>query len=471
MRRNFILDTDSYKFAHHRLNPPGTLYKNSYIEARGGAFGYTVFNGLQYYIMSALLSMDLWNDYKEAKDIIDAHMGPGVFNGEQWKRLAEGSGTIPLEIEALPEGTCVPHGTPMVQVRNTDPTMPWLPAYIETAMLRAVWYPSTVATVSREIKAIMKRYLERTADDANVAPHLNFMLHDFGSRGVSSSESAAVGGFAHLINFMGTDTVEALRHARLYYGEPMAGFSIPASEHSVATMFGKDNEAGYVQHMVNTYGGKDKIVAIVGDSYDIFNFVDNVLGEKCKDLVVSNGGRVVVRPDSGEPVSTVLEVLRLLFLRFGSNRNSKGYDVLPPCIRVIQGDGVDANSIDGILSRMETQKISAENIVFGMGGALLQKVDRDTCKFAMKTSAAFTALHVGSIEHKWVEVKKEPVTDKGKVSKSGIFSVGKDEKGRFTIFRELSTTRPKWNLLEPVYRDGKILRTQTLRDIRERAAL
>ena len=453
---NIILDTDSYKFSHYRQNPEGTEFKSSYIEARGGAFGYTVFFGLQMLLHRWRESFPTMDDIRDAEDVVGAHIGPGVFDREGWEAIQR-LGYLPLMIEAVPEGKCVPHGIPMVQVRNTDPRFPWLPAFVETALLRAVWYPSTVATLSREIKQIMRHHLELTCDTPDAV--LPFMLHDFGSRGVSSAESAGIGGIAHLVNFKGTDTIEALMYARRFYGDKMAGFSIPAAEHSTITVTGRAGEADFVRRMLREFGGSGKILAVVGDSYDIFNFAENIIGEELREEIKANGCRLVLRPDSGDPVEVVSEVMRMCFLKHGGERNAKGYNVLPPYLRVIQGDGVDMQSIDSILTRMTDNKISSENICFGMGGALLQKVNRDTCRFAMKTSAA-------CINGVWQDVRKEPVTDKGKVSKSGIFQVGRNDGRWWWLNREAGEDG---GLLEPVFCDGKMQRYQVLESVRQNA--
>lgn len=432
-----LLKTDSYKLTHHLQNPDGCEVKNSYIEARGGAFGYTVMFGLQVWLERLRepdgVSLDM------AEDIAMKHIG--VFDADAWLCMRSKHGSeLPLVIEALPEGTVVPHGMPMLQVRNTDPAFPWLPAYIETSLLRAVWYPSTVAALSRECKRVILTALEKTSDD----PHgqVPFKLHDFGARGCSSGETAALGGLAHLVNFKGTDTLEALVYARRYYGEDMAGFSIPASEHSTVTAWGRDGEVAFVRRMISQFGGAGKLFAVVGDSWDIFNFAENVVGGECKAEIEAMGGTIVVRPDSGDPAMTVLEVIKILMRKFGARTNGKGYAVLPDCVRVIQGDGVNLNSIEDILARLIAANISIDNIAFGMGGALLQGVNRDTCRFAMKTSAAM-------INGEWVDVYKDPISDKGKVSKRGI------QTG-----------------LTEVWRDGRFVGPRvTLAEIRARAAL
>jgi len=241
MRKNIILNTDSYKSSHFLQYPPGTEGITSYIESRqdfhnleGMRYQGAVFFGLQMFIMEYLAEPFTQEDINEAEDVFKAHGVP--FNKEGWQYiLARHNGRLPIKIEALPEGTIVPTRVPMVQVTNTDHSVPWLTSYMETAILRSIWYPTTVATQSREIKRIISLYLAKTTA-SNLG--IGFMLHDFGARGVSSNESAGIGGLAHLINFKGTDTVEALRYGRKYYGENMAAFlslrlNIPLLHHGV----------------------------------------------------------------------------------------------------------------------------------------------------------------------------------------------------------------------------------------------
>src|SRR6185369_70114 len=198
-----------------------------------------LFFGLQPYLMDRLCRPVTAGDVDEAEAICAAHGVP--FNRSGWEAIIKDhAGFLPLEIKALPEGTIAPAGVPLVQVENTDERMPWLTTFVETALLRAIWYPTTVATLSWKCKAIIRAGLVQTSDDA--AGQLPFKLHDFGARGVSSGESAALGGMGHLVNFQGTDNMESLVAARRYYGADMAGFSIPAAEHSTMTAWGRERE-------------------------------------------------------------------------------------------------------------------------------------------------------------------------------------------------------------------------------------
>ncbi len=453
---NLLLNTDSYKASHYLQYPAGATAVSSYIESRGGRFDRTVFFGLQAFIKQYLLKPFTQADIDEAAEILTVHGLP--FNREGWEYILRAhNGFLPLEIEAVPEGVVLPTRNVMVQVRNTDPACAWLTSYIETALLRAVWYPTTVATLSRACKQVIARYLAETADSLEGLP---FKLHDFGARGASSEETAALGGMAHLVNFQGSDTLSAVMAARRYYREPMAAFSIPAAEHSTITSWGRDGERDAYANMLSRFAGPGRLVAVVSDSYDLWNAIDNLWGGELKAAVIAGGGTLVIRPDSGDPVQVVSTALEKLMAKFGFTVNGKGYKVLPACVRVIQGDGVSLTSIEAILAEMQRRGLSAENIAFGMGGELLQKLDRDTQKFAMKASAIL-------MDGEWRDVWKDPVTDSGKRSKRGRLALVKED-GAFLTVRE-DALGGRENLLRPVYRNGRLLADDSLAVIRARA--
>ncbi len=453
---NLILNADSYKASHFLQYPPNTTQVSSYIESRGGQFKQSVFFGLQMFIKQYLLTPITQNDIDEAEIILTAHGLP--FNKAGWQYILDKySGFLPIEIQALPEGTLVPERTVMAQVVNTDSNCAWLTSYIETSMLRAVWYPTTVATKSWYCKQTIQKYLAKTADSIDA---LSFKLHDFGARGATTEEAAAIGGLAHLVNFQGTDTLSALVAARKYYGADMAGFSIPAAEHSTITSWGKENETQAYENMLKQFSGPNKLVAVVSDSYDLWNAIDNIWGDQLRQQVINNGGTVVIRPDSGNPVEVVTETIERLMTKFGFETNAKGYRVLPNCVRVIQGDGVSLDSIEDILKAMDARKQSADNIAFGMGAELLQKINRDTLKFAMKTSAV-------NINNHWQDVYKDPITDTSKRSKKGRLAVIKNQQNELVTIRE-DALENQDNQLKVVYSNGKLLIDSEFEEIRNR---
>ena len=457
MKTNMILNTDSYKTSHYLQYPPQTEFVSSYIESRGGDYKATLFFGLQMFIKRYLTQPFTQADIDEAEEILAAHGEP--FNKAGWQYiLTEHNGFLPIEIQAVPEGSVLPTGNVLVQVVNTDPKVPWITSYVETALLRAIWYATTVATRSRECRQIIKEAMEDTADSLE---GLELKLQDFGARGASSEESAGIGGAAHLINFIGTDTISGLLAARRFYNAEMPGVSIPAAEHSTITCWGRDAEADAYANMIEQFGGDDRIFAVVSDSYDLFAAIDDIWGEALKDKVETNGGTVVIRPDSGEPVEIVCETIQRLMKRFGYVENSKGFRELPPHVRVIQGDGISVETIRRILGMMKVRRLSAANITFGMGGELLQKLDRDTLKFAMKASAV-------RVDGQWRDVFKDPVTDSGKRSKRGRLALVLEE-GEHVTVREAELAGRE-NLLQTVFRNGELLVETDFESIRQRAA-
>lgn len=453
LKYNPITDTDSYKFSHFKQYPPGTEFINSYIESRGGQYNDVVFFGLQAFLKEYLSVPITMDDIDEAEELVLAHGLP--FNRVGFEHILNTHGGFwPVKISALLEGTVIrPHNC-LVQVINTDPMLPWVTSFLETALLRAVWYPTTVASRSRKIKTIIKKYLDTTADDSSGLP---FKLHDFGARGVSSRESSCLGGMGHLVNFFGSDTVEALRGARKYYGEPMAGFSIPAAEHSTITAWTRTKEGEAYKNMVDQFGGQGKLVAVVSDSYDIYHATKHIW-PSMKAHIEQIGGTVVVRPDSGDPMDTVLQVVDNLAHGVGFSYNSKGYRVLHPSFRVIQGDGINEVSVEAILKNLEDHGYSADNVAFGMGGEMLQTPNRDTNKFAMKASAAI-------VNGQMRFVSKDPIGDKGKKSKEGFLKVVDTGVGLSTVDHKFGG----WDRLEPVFLNGKVLRDQKFADIRKLA--
>ncbi len=489
---NIILNADAYKASHFKQYPPGTTYVSSYIESRGGQYEDVMSFGLQAFIKQYLLKPITMEDIDNAEMVLKDMMGL-PFNREGWEHIVNAhQGFLPVAIETVPEGTIIPAHNVTVQIVNTDPKCFWLTSYLETALLRGVWYPNTVATRSYECKKIIQAHMEQTCDDLQGLP---FKLNDFGARGASSTESSGIGGMSHLVNFAGSDTVMGVVNAFAFYGYKGEMQGVPAAEHSTITAWGEKNEKEAYLNMLRQYSGEGKIVAVVSDSYNLYNAVENLWGGELRDEVINNGGLVVIRPDSGEPVDVVCKTLEILAEKFGTVTNTKGYKLLPPYIRVIQGDGINATSIDAILTEMKERGFSADNVVFGMGGELLQRLDRDTQRYAQKTSAvrieesSVIAPSFPSdidlpqrgwsdceIHHPvydraikgWRAVAKRPQTDLAKASKKGILALTFDEKSGYVTCRREQLGERK-NLLQTVYVNGKLLKEVTFYDVRSTA--
>lgn len=448
MRDNLLLSTDSYKASHFQQYPKGTQGMFSYLESRGGLYDKTVFFGLQYLLRRYLSNPITKEDVDEAEAFFKAHGTP--FPRAGWDIVVNRhGGWLPVKIRAVREGSVVPTRNVLLTVQSTDPDCFWVVTWIESFLMR-LWYPITVATQSWHIKSTILKYLQETSEDP--ASEIGFKLHDFGARGVSSSESAAIGGMAHLVSFMGSDTVEGVVAANRYYHSPMAAFSIPASEHSTITSWGKEHEKEAMWNMVEKFGGPGKLVACVSDSFDIFE-ATRWWASRYEDIAAT-GTKLVIRPDSGEPSVVVNQIMSILDSSGCMFTNNKSYRQLKPHIGVIQGDGVNHDEIAVILETMKLNGYSASNIAFGAGGALLQKVNRDTQKFAYKCSAV-------QVDGKWRDVFKDPVTDTGKKSKRGIIDLVLVD-GKFT-----TVERNAWDsVLYVVYNEGVKLKDQTLDEIR-----
>lgn len=464
---NIITATDSYKWTHWKQYPKDTEGVYSYFESRTGAtFPYTVFFGLQY-ITKRYLEGPVVTGEKlaEANALAQAHFGAPLFNFEGWDYiLKEHGGCLPVRIKAVAEGSKIPTNNVLMTVENTDPKCYWLTNALES-ILTHVWYPSTVATLSTHTINMIGRYVEETGGDGAGLP---FMLHDFGYRGATTDEAAALGGAAHLISSRGTDTLPAMQLARYYYDAKLddLAFSVPATEHSVMTSLGRNGERTLVDQLLAEY--PSGILSVVADSYDIYKFVD-MIGTEFKDRILERDGKFVVRPDSvtenhHTPERLVLHLVRKLGEYFGYTENEAGFKVLNPKIGLLWGDGIDPAGIEAILDLAKEGGWAAENFVFGMGGGLLQKVNRDTQRFAFKCSAQ-------KRDGEWIDIFKDPL-DSSKKSKRGRLHLEHNlSVGHYFTTRiegEGSGDAP-FDLLKTVFENGKVTKTYTFDEVRENA--
>lgn len=480
---NIIFDTDSYKQSHPVQYPDGTRYVSSYIEARNtfGNITRTRFFGLQ-------MELALLRGVQVTREVIDqaipflkAH-GFDIY-ADRWEYILEKhGGKLPVKIEAIEEGAIVPVSVPLVRVINTDPECYWLVSFLETRLLRAVWYPTHVCSISSYIMGEIAKRLEITDGkaanvedriidlgeerftmdmlDDDLAGAMPFKLHDFGARGTSSRETAGRGGVAHLVNSMGTDTIAGLAYARNYYGADMAGFSLPASEHSTMTAKGRVGELEQMERMLDLF--PTGLMACVSDSYDLMKAIREYWGKELKDKVLARDGVLVVRPDSGNPVEIVPMVIEALMDAFGYSLTSTGYRILNPKVRVIQGDGINQFSIVKIMDAMMDRGLAIGNIAFGMGGALLQAPNRDDFGFAMKSWAI-------DIDGVWHDVFKDPITAKGsKTSKKGIHGAFRNDSGQWAV-RPVANIPPGHDRLKTIFENGSITRIFDLDEVREAA--
>jgi nicotinamide phosphoribosyltransferase len=462
MRRNFICQTDSYHWTQTDMNPDGTTRVHAHLLARpGGEHDHVLWNGLQPYLLDYLQGEVVTDeDIREAKAIHKWHLNGPRFNEAGWRHIVdEHGGRLPLEIKAAPEGLLLPVGCPLMTVENTDPKVPFLVAHPE-ALLMKVWYPTEVATRDWHLKHRIREALVRTGCDEATA---DYMVQDFGYRGVSSEESARIGAAAHLIVFKGTDTIEGMRHAMHYYGARRPGVSVAASQHENMTALGKNGEIGHALHLI--YGHQNQILSLVADSYDYYRFVDAMLSNY--DLISRARVRLVIRPDSTTqnhrtPEQVVLWTLLRAAEKLPTSKTITGHTRLPGNLKVMWGDGLDPTEIAHILDAVEDAKFAVDNIAtFGMGGGLLQKVNRDTDRFKYAYSAH-------ERDGQWYPLAKEAP---GKASHGGrVQLVFNRLEAKYAMVDADAPTLHD-HLLQPVFRDGVVLRQQTWDDVVARAAV
>lgn len=464
---NPILSTDSYKLAHAFAYPSNVVGMHSYIEARTAGRHTIVPFGLQMFIQKFLTEKVTVEHIDEAEAFAAAHGEP--FNRKGWEKVVRTyDGYLPVTIRAVPEGTPVPSGNALVTIECTDPDLFWLSSYLETALQRGFWYPTTIASMDYDIKREIKRFYELSGADMGLLP---FALHDFGARGVTCAEQAEIGGAAHLVNFMGSDTIEGVRAANFYYGTStgMAAYSVPATEHSVQCSFSlRDDKGGgdlqYLRHQIKNLAKPGGIVSIVIDGYDVIHAA-RLLCTELKDEIIASGAKVVFRPDSGDMMEIVPQILRLQEAAFGTTLTSKGYKKINH-VGIIQGDGVDHLAIKTLLGNILVMGYSADNVIFGSGGALLQKVNRDTYRWAQKASAVLVE------GEGWVGIAKNPVTDPGKTSKKGRLTlVRHTDTGEFKTVQVDSIPSGYNDVMQTVYERGVIYNLTTLDEVRGRAAV
>jgi nicotinamide phosphoribosyltransferase len=482
---NLILCSDAYKYSHPKFYGSEMTKMISYIESRGGKFEETVFYGLQIVLKHYLEGISiLKEEVDEAYEILGTKLGTfgrdDVFDRSKFDYIVDKyDGKLPISIKAVPEGTVVNFKNVLATIESLDDNCAWLTNFLEDIILH-VWYPITVATLSREVKKIVtKAFKDATSYDDNLIEFLvGFVLNDFGFRGVSSVQSAKIGGSAHLVNFNGSDTVIASQLIMdVYNTDVIYGKSIPATEHSIMTLKGEEGELEMMMRVLKTF--PTGVVACVSDSYHVFRACSKYWGEDLKELILSRpsepGNQLVIRPDSGHVLNTLKEIFSILFDKFGYTVNEKGYKVLPPQVRVIQGDGVNLDSIIEIYKMLEKEKISPENLALGMGGKLLQAdITRDTNNFATKACFAIVDGEERNIVKSPTEMDADGnLTKSFKKSKQGKLKLVKNEDGK--TYRTVTSMDADFDTVKDelveVFRMGEILTEHTFEEIRNRAKL
>lgn len=468
---NILLQTDVYKMGHMEQYAPGCNQVYSYLTARSDRnFDETVFFGLQYYIkryLSAPITPEMGEEFLTYRKMI---LGSNSEEIEAKIRALCQLGYLPIEIKAVEEGTIMPVRNVLMTITNTHPDFYWVVGFMESLLLK-LWYTITVATCSHQYRKIVNRYFNETDEEAMAAAK-DFQVHDFGYRGDASEEGAAISGVAHLLSFLGSDNVPALPCAVEFYnadvnGEPIL-LSVPASEHSVMCSFGREDEIGAFRHMLELY--PTGIVSIVSDTFDVYKVLTD-FAETLKEDILKRDGKVVFRPDSGNPEYIICGnpeaeqgsnewkgAIRLLDEKFGSSLNSKGYKVLNPKVGLIYGDGMYLERYVRTLDRLKEMGYAASNLVIGVGG-ILRNHSRDTLGFAIKA----TYVEVNGEPR---EIEKDPITDHKKKSHKGLLSLQKIE-DEYITKDQCNVAEEADSLLQLVYKDGQLIKETSLSEIRK----
>lgn len=470
LQRNIILDTDSYKNDHGRMLPENTTKMFSTIIFRkpNKYTGFNKFLGLQYFIKE-YLSDPITKDMIDEAEIEITQQGY-AFDRNRWEYiLNKYAGYLPLNIKSIKEGMIIPVGVPCITIENTDNKCAWLVSYIETAIQRTIWKMTTVASISKNLHDYLGDVMFKHEGHRNVDYH----LHNFGARGADSYEVDIMSGIAHAAGgFKGSDSLQTNRAIKYYYNTKNAYMSsVIASEHSVMCANSdsetKDDFKAVVKMIdLLEYSIENKvgipIVSIVGDTYDIYRMAEEYLGIRLKHKIIelgNKGGRVVLRPDSGDPKKICIEIIEILMEQFGYTTNINGYKVLPQYIRVLQGDGINQDSIREIVLELEKHKISLENLLFGMGGGLTHEAGRDEFSCSMKATAI-------ECNGKWHDLQKDPITDIAKRSPKGRVTTYLHNNEIFYERVELKDYNETMiDLLETHYLNGKILKEYSFDDI------
>jgi nicotinamide phosphoribosyltransferase len=495
MKMNPMLLTDFYKLGHRLQYPEGTEKIYSTFTPRGSrveGVDEVVFFGLQGFMKEYLIEYFNDNFFNKSKDEIVADfkrtvkftLGDNCADSTHIEELHD-LGYLPIKISAVPEGTKVPLRVPMFTIENTMPKFFWVTNFLETFMSACMWKPTTSATITDLYKNICVEWGTKTADDLG---YIQFQCHNFSMRGLSGFDDLLTNGMAHLTSFVGTDTIPAIVYAEKYYNanieKELVGCSIPATEHSVQCTYGDDKK--YFSDMINKVYPSG-LVSIVSDGYDYWKMLTEVLVE-LKDDIMSREGKVVIRPDSGDPVEIICGInidkensksrnfvgrtavekgsIEVLWELFGGTINSKGYKVLDPHIGLIYGDAITPDRAKKIFRRLEVKGFSAENIVFGVGSYSLGFHTRDTFGMALKSTYA-----VVNGEEKLIF--KDPKTDDGtKKSQRGLVAVVKSPIGNIHyedgLDLKTKNSMKSRDLLEVVFENGKIIKETSLAEIRER---
>jgi nicotinamide phosphoribosyltransferase len=486
---SIIHASDFYKVSHPPQYPVGTTEVYSNLTARGSRLAEVekiVVFGLQYFVQEYLVTRFNTEFFQADKATVlakyqrrmDTSLGPNAVTTERWSDLHD-LGYLPLLIKALPEGSRCPMRVPFLTIKNTKKEFFWLTNWVESLMSNVIWHPITTATIAHSYRMLLDAQARKSTD---ILDFVQWQGHDFAYRGMD--ESVAICGAGHLLSFTGTDTIPAIDALEDYYGAnaetELIGGSVPATEHSVMCMGGESSEFETFRRLIEDVYPTG-IVSIVSDTWDYWKILTETL-PSLKDRIMSRDGKVVIRPDSGDPVKIIVGdadarigspeargTIQILWDTFGGTVNSKGYKQLDPHIGAIYGDSITYDRAKQITEGLMEKGFASTNIVFGIGSFTYQYVTRDTFGMAMKATS-------GVIRGERVTISKNPKTDNGlKKSAKGLLCVDAIKGAHGVIDFALREDVTVWQeanegALEIIFENGKAGRTQTLAEIRERLA-
>jgi nicotinamide phosphoribosyltransferase len=487
MQLSPILLKDGYKVGHKFQYPKGTTLVYSNLtprKSRVEGVDEIVFFGLQYFIKEYLQRQfdELFFAKPKAEVLaqyrrrMDNYLGKDSITIDHIGALHD-LGYLPLEIKALPEGSLVPMQVPMLTIRNTQPEFFWLTNMLETLLSAILWKPCTSATTAHQYLKTFIQYADDTVakNDRSFIP---WQGHDFSFRGMSGVEDAIMSGAGHLLSFAGTDTIPAIDFLETYYGansdEALIGGTVPATEHSVMCMGTQDDEIGTFRYLIEEVYPAG-IVSIVSDTWDFWQVVTEFL-PTLKSKILARNGKVVIRPDSGDPVKIIVGdaeapvgspahkgAIECLWETFGGVTTEQGFRLLDPHIGLIYGDSITPARQEAILEGLKQKGFASYNVVLGIGSYTYEYVTRDTFGFAMKAT-------YGEVNGEGRAIFKDPKTDDGsKRSARGLMAVHKDPStGRYFAKDQCSWAEEATGELKTVFKDGKLVREQSLKEIRER---
>ena len=484
---NPLFLTDGYKTGHHQQYPKGTTLVYSNFTPRSNKYGPKgcdrVVSFGQQMIMRQLHEVFQKDFFSQPKDQVCREMKQELsmylgmdYDVSHFEALYD-LGYLPIEVRSLTEGTLVPIKVPVLTIYNTHPDFYWLTNYLETILSNLMWKPLTSATIAHQYRKVLTKWMEKT--DKDNAWFIDWQGHDFSMRGMDSVEAVISSGLGHLTSFSGTDSLPAIYGARKYYGaEGFVAGSVPATEHSVMCAGGKEDEESTFRRLLETY--PKGILSVVSDTWDLWRVCTGHI-VALKEEILAREGKLVIRPDSGDPVDILcgreeqlsdapgeyktpaeIGVIELLWDVIGGTVNEQGYKVLDPHIGAIYGDSITIERADEICRRLEAKGFASTNVVLGIGSFTYQFNTRDTFGFAMKATYC-------EINGEGREIFKDPITDDGtKKSATGLLCVTRDEySGDYILMDRVDWQTSRGGELKTIYRDGKFENTTTLSEIRE----